>query len=81
MRTTLTLDRDVAARLRQLKKTGLTFKELVNMALRAGLSDLESHEPASKGNYKIQACSGMPWRTDLDNVAQVIADSEGDQFR
>lgn len=38
MRTTLTLDEDVAAELkRQARKTGKPLKELVNEALRAGL--------------------------------------------
>jgi Ribbon-helix-helix protein, copG family len=39
MRTTLTLDDDVAARLRQLaRQTGRPFKQVVNDALRAGLT-------------------------------------------
>ena len=39
MRTTLTLDDDVAALLRQQAATlGVSFKEMVNRALRAGLS-------------------------------------------
>jgi len=39
MRTTLTLDDDVAARLRQLaRQTGRPFKQVVNEALRAGLA-------------------------------------------
>lgn len=38
MRTTLTLDEDVAAELRrQARRTGKTFKEIVNDALRLGL--------------------------------------------
>ncbi len=39
MRTTLTLDDDVAALLRQQAATrGVSFKELVNQALRAGIA-------------------------------------------
>ncbi len=38
MRTTITLDDDVAAQLRQLaRETGRPFKQVVNDALRAGL--------------------------------------------
>jgi hypothetical protein len=38
MRTTVTLDSDVALRLQELMRTrGLTFKEAVNSALRTGL--------------------------------------------
>ena len=39
MRTTLTLDDDLAALLRQRAATlGVSFKEMVNQALRAGIS-------------------------------------------
>jgi hypothetical protein len=39
MRTTITLDEDVAAKLRSAaRKTGRPFKEVVNSALRAGLA-------------------------------------------
>jgi hypothetical protein len=38
MRTTITLDEDVAARLERLRREkGLSFKETVNATLRAGL--------------------------------------------
>ena len=38
MRTTITLDEDVAAKLRaQVRRTGKPFKEVVNEALRNGL--------------------------------------------
>lgn len=43
MRTTLTLDDDVAARLRELAhRRGLSFKQVVNSVLRHGLGALES---------------------------------------
>jgi hypothetical protein len=39
MRTTVTLDPDVAAQLRQLaKERGLSFKEVLNTTLRAGFT-------------------------------------------
>ncbi len=38
MRTTLTIDEDIAARLVEAqKKTGMSFKEIVNQTLRRGL--------------------------------------------
>lgn len=38
MRTTLTLDDDVAAKLKaEMKKSGATFREVVNSAIRNGL--------------------------------------------
>ena len=43
MRTTLTLDDDVAALLEMTRQlNGLSFKQIVNEALRAGLNDRES---------------------------------------
>lgn len=40
MRTTLTIDDDIAARLRErARERGLPFKRVVNEALRAGLAD------------------------------------------
>lgn len=39
MRTTLTLDKDVAAKLKaEARRSGRTFKEVVNEALRTGLN-------------------------------------------
>ena len=49
MRTTLTLDDDVAAKLRaEARKSGRSFKETVNQVLRLGLHTGE--KPASKSN-------------------------------
>ncbi len=43
MRTTLTLDDDIAATLNRLRREReVAFRTLVNQALRAGLRDLES---------------------------------------
>ena len=79
MRTTLTLDKDVAARLKRLRKDR-PFKTVVNEALRAGLDRLEGNQtPAAP--YSVKTAEGKPRRTDLDNVAQLIAEVEGDQFR
>lgn len=47
MRTTLTLDDDVAARLAKLaQRKRLTFKEVVNTVLRRGLAAVEVRSPA-----------------------------------
>ncbi len=73
MRLTNSLDKDIAARLDRLRKTR-PFKDLVNEALRAGLDKIEN-------NYSINPVRGHPVRTDLDNVAEVIADVEGERFR
>lgn len=52
MRTTLTLDPDVAERIRQeIHKTGKGLKAVVNDALRLGLSLQE--KPAQRPRYKV----------------------------
>ena len=48
MRTTLTLDEDLAVRLKQLaRREGRSFKEVVNDAMRRGLAAQEVAEPAA----------------------------------
>jgi Arc/MetJ family transcription regulator len=80
MRTTITLDKDVAARLARLKKTR-PFKELVNDALRAGLDEIERQQSKKIRRYSLTPVKGEPLRTDLDNVADLLAETEGDAFK
>jgi len=82
MRTTMTLEKDVAARLDQLaRRRREPMKVLVNEALRAGLAVLER-----------PSAPGAPFRTagfdlgpslagSLDNVADVLARAEGEAHR
>lgn len=79
MRTTLTLDDDIAARLERLRK-GRRFKDLVNEALRAGLDQLECEVAEPVARYEVRPVEGRPRRTDLDNVSEVLAEIEGDGF-
>lgn len=79
MRTTITLDPDVASRIERLKKTR-PFKQLVNDALRAGLDDLERQD-RKPFRYSLTPVKGKPRRTDLDNVGELLAELEGDGFR
>lgn len=78
MRTTLTLEPDVAARLQRLSRGG-RFKDVVNEALRRGLERMETREPRSA--YRVRAVKGEPRRADLDNVAEVLAEVDGDRYR
>jgi hypothetical protein len=80
MRTTITLEEDVFSRLQQLRKNR-PFKELVNDAIRAGLDQLERDQAKKHAPYSLKPVKGQPRRTDLDNVAEVIAEVEGDAFR
>ena len=78
MRTTITLDKDVASRLEQLRQ-GRRFKELVNEVLRRGLKTYDvKREPVPE--YNVVSVVGRPRRTNLDNIAEVLAEVEGDDF-
>lgn len=78
MRTTLTLDDDVAVKLKQLSAGG-RFKEVANRALRLGLQAMEN--PPPDGPYTTPARPGKPRVRNLDNVAEVIAEFEREDWR
>jgi adenine-specific DNA glycosylase len=82
MRTTLTLDKDVAAVLERLRKTrDESLKDLVNEALREGLKRMATprrkHVPFRTGSVDLGRCL-LP---SVDNVAEVIAVAESESFR
>jgi hypothetical protein len=81
VRTTLTLDDDVAARLRRLRSPERTFKELVNDTLRAGLDAIEQPAPRPRRGYTRPADLGEPLVANVDDVWGVIAAVEGDDHR
>jgi hypothetical protein len=82
VRTTLTLDDDVAAQLKKLMaRRGVSLKQLVNDALREGLS-LLGRPPAARKPYRTK-----PWTLggslvgSLDNVEEVLSRVEGERHR
>ncbi len=80
MRTTLSLDDDVAQKLKRL--TGdRSFKEVVNEALRAGLHALESQARDTEGTYTTLPAEGRPRVHNLDNIAEVLGDAEREDWR
>mgnify|MGYP005806578851 CR=1 FL=1 len=79
MRTTLSLDADVAARIRQLRRKGATLREIVNTALRRGLAELE--RPETGRRLRTRAVSLGPLSSNIDDVAEVLALAEGDDYR
>jgi hypothetical protein len=83
MRTTLTLDDDVAIELKRVcARRGVRFKQVVNQALRAGLRALQEPEIGERGPYNTPPVSlGRPTYPDLDNVAELLAVAEGDEHR
>jgi len=82
MRTTLTLDDDVAARLKSAVKTRRkSFKAIVNETLRAGLAASEKRA-ASRRRYRTRGFDlGPSLVGSLDNIEDVLSRVEGEQHR
>lgn len=76
MRTTVTLDPDVAAVVRRaMQQRGKTFKEVVNEALRTGLSQRPA-EPFQTPTFN----TGKPL-VDLDKALKISSILEDDALR
>ena len=79
MRTTLTLDRDVAAKLEQVvKKRRQRFKAVVNTALRLGLEAMDTPRPARAAFRTSGFNLGPSLVGGLDNVEEVLSRVEGE---
>jgi len=76
MRTTLSLDDDVAALIEEVRKANdTTFKQVVNDALRAGLTRLTS--PPETQPFRTQPVDlGNCYWPNLDNVWEVLDEVE-----
>ncbi len=75
MRTTLTLDDDVAAKLKAIvRERGISFKEAVNAALRTGLGQGRPGKPYRQQTYSLGLRPGL----DLDR-ARGLADALEDE--
>jgi len=83
MRTTITLDDDVAIELKRMcADRSARFKLVVNQALRAGLRALREPDDGGGPPYRTPPVSlGRPTYPDLDNVAELLAVAEGDEHR
>lgn len=79
-RTTLTLEDDVASRLREeARQTGKSFKDLVNETLRSGL---EQKEKRPREPYRVRARPmGLRPGVDLDDIWGLIEELEGPLYR
>jgi len=82
MRTTLTLETDVAALLERIRRERkLSLKALVNEALRQGLKQL-TEPPARHTTYQTPTVSlGRCLLNSLDDVSEALAVAEGESFR
>lgn len=79
MRTTVTLDDDVAALLeKERQERGTTLKQAVNEALRVRYQKATAPAPA---RFRTPTAGlGRP-RVDLDDVAEALDHAEGDERR
>jgi hypothetical protein len=82
MRTTLTLDEDVAALLRRiLTRRKSSLKEVVNQALREGLRRM-MEQPRPSAPYRTPGVDlGRCLAGNVDDVAEVLDIAEGKAFR
>jgi predicted DNA-binding ribbon-helix-helix protein len=82
MRTTITLEEDVAVSLKRLaKQRGMKFKALVNQVLREGIKRMTA--PGKKRSvFRTHSVNLGQCRTaNVDNVAQVLAVAEDERSR
>lgn len=76
MRTTLSLDDDVARLLeKESRRTGASFKEVVNRFLRLGL--VAAARPPRKPFVVTPRKLGLPSGLSYDNVEQLLDEIEG----
>lgn len=78
MRTTLTIDDDVAAKLQAKAKTenGKSFKEVVNETLRIGL--LAQSTPSKGTAFKVRSRRmGVRKGLNYDNIGELLEQIEG----
>jgi len=78
MRTTLTLDDDVAARLRaEARATGKAFRQIVNEALRIGLNTTAQSQRSPAFRVVARSLGGLQPGVSLDNVGALLEQVEG----
>ena len=82
MRTTLTLDDDVAAKLKaETKQTGKSFKAVVNEYLRLGLFAKKSPPPRVRFRVETRDLGALRAGLNLDNVGELLEQLEGPTHR
>ena len=82
MRTTLTLDDDVAAKLTaEARRTGRPFRDVVNETLRSGLASKRVTAQRQDFRAKIRDLGNLKPGLSLDNVGELIEQLEGQTHR
>jgi hypothetical protein len=82
MRTTLTLDDDVAAAIERLRRArDASLRDIVNEALRKGLGDLATR-PKQREPFKTKSVAlGRVRIASIDNVSESLAVAEAEAFK
>jgi ribbon-helix-helix CopG family protein len=81
MRTTLTLDEDVAAQLERLRRErDMSFKEAVNDTLRQGLRAAQMPAKARRP-FRMKTFDGGKQLIPLDNIGEALAILEGEDYK
>jgi len=81
MRTTLTLEKDVAEEIEALRrKRDASLKDVVNEVLRLGLREVREAPKKRKPFRTKTSDMGKPL-IDINNTAEVLAFLEGDAFK
>lgn len=81
MRTTLNLDDDVLDKAKAVaERLHVPFRQVVNEALRVGLKSVEV--PAKSRSYRTRPHRmGLRTGRNLDNVQELLAQIEGEEFK
>jgi len=82
MRTTLTLDEDVAAKLRaEVRRSGRSFRDVVNDVIRRGLMNRQPAAPPGPFRVVARDLGDLQPGYDLDNIGDLIERIEGPLYR
>ncbi|MEO8503626.1 MAG: CopG family transcriptional regulator [Acidobacteriota bacterium] len=82
MRTTLTLDEDVAAKLKsEARSSGRTFRDIVNESLRAGLTLVSAPPAIEPFRVRVRDLGELRPGLGLDSVADLLSQVEGPDHR
>lgn len=81
MRTTLTIDDDIAVEIERLRREReQSLRVLINDVLRRGLREIRSR-PRQRKALRTKAYDMGPALVNIDNVAEAIAYAEGEDFK
>jgi hypothetical protein len=82
VRTTLTLDDDVAARLKaEARRSGASFRDVVNSAIRSGLANRTPTKPRARFRVVARDLGTLRNGVSLDSIADLLERAEGPLHR